>query len=124
MEPRSRKSAAMSGGRGARGRAPESGSRRQRRPANSQGTSEILDKLLTRRMSISLSGQATQVSVLEAIVLQLMQEAMAGNARAWQAILKYQEFAHHRSGKSPELKFEENNYTRAFAKSFGENSDG
>jgi hypothetical protein len=28
--------------------------------------------------------------------------------------LKYQEFAHQRPGKSPELKFEENDYTRAF----------
>jgi hypothetical protein len=75
-------------------------------------------------MPISLSGQATRVSALEAIVLQLMQKAMAGNARAWQAILKYQEFAHQRPGKSPELKFEENDYTRAFAKSFGENDNG
>jgi len=56
--------------------------KRQRRPARQESTLELMERLLSRRVSISVSGQATQVSATEAIVLQLMQKAMSGNARA------------------------------------------
>ena len=77
-------------------------SRRRRRPARQESTLEIMDRLLARRVSISVSGHAKQVSASEAIVLQLMQKAMSGNARAWRALLKYQEFANSRSDRSTE----------------------
>ena len=109
--------------RGTRRRVPRSPGR-QRRSKSPQSTLEILETLLMRRMQISLSGEATHVSAAEAIMLQLMQKAMAGNARAWQAILKYQKFADQRSSKATELKFEDSDYTRAFAKSFGNKDDG
>ena len=53
--------------------------RRRRRPARQESTLEIMDRLLARRVSISVNGQAKQVSASEAIVLQLMQKAMSGN---------------------------------------------
>jgi hypothetical protein len=83
-----------------------------------------MDRLLTRRVPISLSGQAKRVSASEAIVLQLMQKAMSGNPRAWRALLKYQEFASSRSDKSTELRFVESDYTRAVAKSPSKRGDG
>ena len=49
-----------------------------------------MDRLLTRRVPVSVNGQAKQVSGLEAIVLQLMQKEMAGDARAGRILLKYQ----------------------------------
>ncbi len=61
---------------------------------------------------------------MDAIVLQLMQKAMPGNARAWRALLKYQEFAARRSDKSTELRFVESDYTRAVAKSSSRSADG
>ena len=79
---------------------------------------------MTRRVSISVSGQAKRVSASEAIVLQLMQKAMSGNARAWRTLLKYQEFANSRSDKSTELRFVESDYTRAVAKSPSRSGDG
>jgi Family of unknown function (DUF5681) len=51
-----------------------------------------MERLFARRVSMSVSGQAKRVSALEAIVLQLMQKAMSGSARAWRALLKYQEY--------------------------------
>ena len=83
-----------------------------------------MERLLARRVSISVSGQAKRVSASEAIVLQLMQKAMSGNARAWRALLKYQEFADRRSDKSTELRFVESDYTRAVAKSPSRSGDG
>ena len=74
--------------------------------------------------SISVSGQAKRVSASEAIVLQLMQKAMSGTARAWRALLKYQEFANSRSDKSTELRFVESDYTRAVAKTPSRSGDG
>jgi hypothetical protein len=75
-------------------------------------------------VSISVSGQAKRVSTSEAIVLQLMQKAMSGNARAWRALLKYQEFANSCSDKSAELRFVESDYTQAVAKSSSKSADG
>lgn len=83
-----------------------------------------MERLLARRVTITLQGQATQVSATEAIVLQLVQKAISGNASAWRALLKYKEFANSRSEKSIELRFVENDYTRAIAKSSSGSSDG
>jgi Family of unknown function (DUF5681) len=83
-----------------------------------------MEQLLSRRVSISKWGQATRVSASEAIVLQLSQKAMSGNARACRALLKYQEFANGHSDKSTELRFVESDYTRAVAKSPSRSDDG
>jgi Family of unknown function (DUF5681) len=101
---------------------PEGG-RRPRRPPRQASTLELMEWLLTRRVSISMSGHAKQVSATEAIVLQLMQKAMSGNARACRALFKYQEFANSRSDKSKELRFVESNYTRAVANSSSRSDD-
>jgi hypothetical protein len=83
-----------------------------------------MERLLTRRVSISISGKATRVSAIEAIVLHLMQKAMAGSARAWRISLKYKEFAESHSDKSTELLFVESDYTRAVANSSSSADDG
>jgi hypothetical protein len=83
-----------------------------------------MDRLLARRVSISVSGQAEQVSAIEAIVLHLMQKDMSGNARAGRALLKYEEFANSRSGRSTEFRFVESDYTRAVAKTPSRSDDG
>jgi len=83
-----------------------------------------MERLMTRRVSISMSGHAKQVSATEAIVLQLMQKVMSGNPRACRALLRYQEFASSRSAKSTELRFVESDYTRALAKSSSRRDDG
>ena len=92
MGPGSQKPPVERGARRAKGR-------RRRRPARQESTLEIMDRLLSPPVPISMNGQAKQVSASEAIVLQLMQKAMSGNARAWRALLKYQEFANSRSDK-------------------------
>jgi Family of unknown function (DUF5681) len=115
--PSSRKSPVGRGGRRAKGP-------RRRRLARQESTLEITDRLLTRRVAISVSGQATRLSATEAIVLQLIQKAMSGNPRAWRALLKYQEYANSRSDRSTEVRFVESDYTRAVAKSPSRSDDG
>ena len=117
MGPGSKKPPVERGARRAKGR-------RRRRPARQESTLEIMDRLLARRVSISVSGEAKQVSASEAIVLQLIQKAISGNARAWRALLKYQEFANSRSARSTEVRFVESDYTRAVAKSPSRSDDG
>jgi hypothetical protein len=41
-----------------------------------------MERLFARRVSISMSGKTTRVAAAKAIVLQLMQKAMSGDARA------------------------------------------
>jgi hypothetical protein len=97
---------------------------RRGRPGRQESTLETMDRLLGRRVSISVSGHAKQVSASEAIVLQLIQKAISGNGRAWRPLLKYQEFANSRSARSTEVRFVESDYTRAVAKSSSRSGDG
>jgi hypothetical protein len=83
-----------------------------------------MDRLLARRVSISMSGNPKDVPASDTIVLQLMQKAMSGNPRAWRTILKYQDFANSRSGKSTRLQFVESDYTRAVAKGSSGSGNG
>jgi hypothetical protein len=86
---------------------------RSRLTAHQASTLEIIDRLLIRQVSISLQGEPKHVPAAEAIMLQIMQKGLAGNARAWSALLKYQEFANSRTDKSVGVTFVENGYTRA-----------
>jgi hypothetical protein len=97
--------------------ARRSKARRRRGAARRDSTLDVIERLLSRRISISMRGEPKQVCAAEAIVLQLLQKALSGNMRAWRALLKYQEFAKNRSEISTELRFVESEYTRAFAKS-------
>jgi len=94
--------------------------RRRRRSVRQESTLAIMERLLSRRVSISVSGEAMRVSATEAIVLQLLQRAISGNAHAWRALLKYQEFANRGSDRPTELRFVESDYTRAVARLFSE----
>ena len=116
MGPGSKKPPVERGARRAKGR--------RRRPARQESTLEIMDRLLARRVSVSMSGHAKQVSASEAIVLQLIQKAMSGVARAWRPLLQYQEYANSRSDRSTEVRFVESDYTRAVAKSPLRSGDG
>jgi hypothetical protein len=98
--------------------------RRHHQRACQESTLVIMDRLLAGRVLISLSGKPSRVTATEAIVLQVIQKAMSGNPRAWQALLKYQEFANSRSGRSTEVRFVESDYTRAVAKGSARSSDG
>ena len=52
---------------------------------------------------------------IEAIMLQLMQKEMAGNARAARTLLKYREFATQNGEKQLEVIFVESDYTKALS---------
>jgi hypothetical protein len=97
---------------------------RRKRRGRQESTLEIMERLLTRRVAISVRGEPKRVYVTEAIVLQIMQKAMAGNARAWRAFLRYRDFSNRQSAKALELKFVESDYTRAFASSFPSSDNG
>jgi hypothetical protein len=98
--------------------------RRRRRSGRQENTLDMMKGLLTRRVSIRISGEARQVPAMKAIFLQLMQKAMAGNAHAWRVFLKYQEFAKLHGYQSIDLIFVESDYTRAFAKFPSRSDDG
>jgi hypothetical protein len=98
--------------------------RRRKRRAQRRGTVAIIDELLLRPHSISLNGEVQRVSTVEAIVLQLLEKAFAGNGRAWQVLVKYQEFARRRTKKELAVEFVDSDYTRAFANSESGVGDG
>jgi hypothetical protein len=98
--------------------------RRRRRPKRREGTAAIIDGLLLRPVAITFNGEAMQVPAIEAILLQLLEKGRAGNNRAWRVLLQFQEFARRRSKKELELRFVDNDYTRALATSKPENENG
>jgi hypothetical protein len=93
----------MSGATKVPGKAPREKPSR-RRSDRTQSTLEIVEGLLERRISISVNGEPTQASALQAIMLQLLQRASAGNGRAMRTYQQYEEFAGRRSSRSTELR--------------------
>jgi hypothetical protein len=86
---------------------PRRAKRPRRRSARSQNTLEIIEGLLERRISISVNGEPTQVSALQAIMFQLLQRASAGKGRAMRTYQQFDEFAARRSSRSTELQFDD-----------------
>jgi hypothetical protein len=115
---------------GASGRASMAGgssstrAKRRRRSRHRESTIVIIDRLLANNVSITINGETKRLPVAEAIVLQLLQKAMAGSARAWRALMKYRDFASRRSEKTVAFSFVDSNYTTAFANSLQEDENG
>jgi hypothetical protein len=73
----------------------------------SQSTLEIIEGLLGRPVPISVNGEQTQASALQAIMLQVVQKVLAGSTPASRTYLQYQEFAARQSTKATELRFDD-----------------
>jgi hypothetical protein len=98
---------------------PKRGARRttkRKSGVRQQSTLEIMERLLSSAVAITVGGVATRVSALEAIILQVMQKAMAGNGRAFRMLADYQELASKRAGGPAPFRFVENEYTKMVAK--------
>ena len=52
--------------------------KRRRRSQHCESTIAIIDRLLANNVSITINGETKRLPVAEAIVLQLLQKAMAG----------------------------------------------
>ena len=92
---------------------PRRAKRPRRRSGRSQSTLEIIEGLLSRAVPISVNGEQTPASALQAIMLQLVQKVLAGSTRASRTYLQYQEFAARRSTKTTELQFDDEQDGRA-----------
>jgi hypothetical protein len=92
---------------------PRPAKRSRQRSDRSRSTLEIIEGLLGRPVSISVNGEQTQASALQAIMLQLVQKVLAGSMRASRTYLQYQEFAARRSTKTTELQFDDEQDGRA-----------
>lgn len=79
----------------------------------------IIDRLLHSSMRITLNGEAIRVTALEAIVLQLFQKALAGDAGAKRALLKYQKFSSQNLERKRELIFVDSDYTQSLGRISG-----
>jgi hypothetical protein len=92
---------------------PRRSKRLRRRSDRSQSTLEIIEGLLDRPVSISVNGEQTQASALQAIMLQLVQKVLGGSTRASRTYLQYQEFAARRSTKTIQFQFDHEQEGRA-----------
>ncbi len=93
----------------------ESGNPRRKKRRAREGTIAILERLLMHPVQIMINGEVGKMSALEAIITQLIQKDLAGNARAARVLRKYRQLATETSEKKLELKFVESDYTRALA---------
>jgi hypothetical protein len=72
---------------------------------------DMIDRLLLSRVTLTLNGQAQDVTALEAIVSQLQLKEMAGSARASRILLKYRAVANLHAEKKFQLVYVENEST-------------
>jgi hypothetical protein len=99
----------------------QSGDPRRRKSANRSRESAVatVDRLLLTSVPITLNGEATRVTTLEAIMYQLLHKATSGNASALRGLLKYKQFASQNMEKQVDFNFVESAYTAAVAKMTG-----
>ena len=72
----------------AKGRGPS-----RRRKGRKPGLKAILHARLFERIPVTINGGTRRATVLEAVMLQLLQKTATGDARARHLLLRYQEFA-------------------------------
>lgn len=90
-------------------------SRPRGRKAKRESTLAIIDRLLLAPIRTSLNGKETRITVLEAIIYQLLQKEIAGDTRASRALLKYEELAKRGANQRLEIEFVDSDYTRSLA---------
>lgn len=93
----------------------QSGNPRHKKRKVREGTVAILDRLLMRAVPIMINGKLNRMSALEVIITQLVQQELAGSVRASRVLLKYMQLANSTAERTIELKFVEDDYTRAFS---------
>jgi hypothetical protein len=76
---------------------------------------ETIDALLSAPVDIIENGKARKATTLEAIVLQLWRQHLAGDLRASAILLKYQEYAKQTVVPEVDISFADSDYTRALA---------
>lgn len=91
------------------------GAQRRRQKARPESTLDIIDRLLLTSVQTSLNGKATRITILAAIMYQLLQKELAGDVRAGRALLKYEELAKRGAGSRLEIEFSDSDYTRSLA---------
>ena len=95
----------------------------RRRPRSQESTLASLETLLQRPTSITISGKVKQVSAGDAIILQLVQKAFAGDTEAEKILLQFLHFAGKRANRPAALHFPDTDYTRSFRKTTPEERD-
>lgn len=98
--------------------------RARRRRNRRESTIAIIDRLLAGYVPITINGETTRVPAAQAIILQLLKKAMSGSARAWRALLRYQDFASRHAAKRLDVAFVDDDYTMAFANSLPKAENG
>jgi hypothetical protein len=82
------------------------------KPKAAESIVDMVDRLLLSRVTLTLNGEAQNVTALEAIVSQLQLKEMAGNARASRILLKYRAVASQQAERQFQMLYIENEYTR------------
>ena len=100
------------------------GQDRRRRKPRVENTVAIIDRLLLAPVQTTLNGKTAQMTALEAIIYQLLQKQLGGDAQAGRVLLKYEELVTHEDEKRLDLRFIDTDYTRSFAGDPLESSHG
>lgn len=93
----------------------QSGNPRKTKPRPRESAVATIERLRLAPVRLTIDGEPKEVPALEAIVLQLLQKAMAENMRAARVLKKYKEFACQNMERNLDLRFVQGAYTRAVA---------
>jgi hypothetical protein len=91
----------------------QSGNPQHRRRKRTESAGEIVDRLLFEPVEISVNGEIREVSAIEAILLRLLQQALAGSVDAYRVLQAYAAFAAKNSEERLEITYLDNDYSRA-----------
>jgi len=98
--------------------------RRRRRQPSSECALAMIDRLLIAPITLKINGESERLPTIKAILLQLTQKELAGDARAARVLLKYSDFAAQHSKRQFEVVYVDSEYTQALSNRSGPSEEG
>ena len=104
-----------------------SDSKKRHRGSRSRSTKakshlEVIEQLLHKPVEVLKDRRPTKMPTLGAIISQLMQKSLAGDRKADRVLKRYEQHADENSASELEIVFVDNQYTKAFAASGGDDA--
>jgi hypothetical protein len=85
--------------------------RNPRKPPRQRSTLEIIDEHLLAQIAVTMGGVSKKISILEAIMLQLVQKEAAGDLKATRVLSRFEQLRCRPTTEQVEVVFEGGEYT-------------
>lgn len=93
---------------------PRNSKRKGKPKSVTESSVAMIDRLLLNRIKVTQDGREEIITILAAIMRQLLQQEVKGNVRASAVLRKYKTLIRRKVDNRPQVVFADNEYSRSF----------